>query len=299
MYHLTSTIIALIVFITFLWAQRDVLYKSALSTKALVLITITFASLDFINSYIYTSGSYEFNYWFIKTVNLFAYSAAWIVAIAVVNCLHLKKWLLIGGLLLTTPVIPLLFVHGTIHNGVTDISTGYTRVPGPYYWMWQVGSALPQVGLLITLIYQRFKTSEKEKHRQLNILLSGFGVATTVALSLLVLMQLGVKVNGIFILSPFLMLVPAAVLIVESGDSNVRRLLGYVPWTEESRQIRQTLDAIHGDDIQSLPEAMQRIELQIIQGALDEKQGNKTAAAEHLKISRSTINRKVKQSKIP
>ena len=208
-----------------------------------------------------------------------------------------QPWLyysLVGGLSL------LLFGSDLLIAGVQSIDYSITRIPGEYYWVIQVyivgGLLVPLTLLSVGAIRQ----NQRFQRRRCLVVLLGFFPTILSAIGVAVLMQLGYKINASVLISCtitfFLM-----VLIITENKTAQFNLLRWVPFTQERRQFKASyslvLDALsqtHYEQPIQLKERLQQLEDQIIELAVLSTGGNQARAAEQLGISKSTLNRKLK-----
>lgn len=200
--------------------------------------------------------------------------------------------LIIGAFLVGASM---LLVPGLALNGVESIGYSITRVAGPGYWVVQVlivASLLIGTGLLIKTGFNRRDITSKRKATA--FLVGGFPTIFAI-LFIVLLMQLGYKVNATVVVSFAINILLLTAIFMEY-EYGVFRFLSYVPATDESKITQRALKAMLGSTNGNMVEAVNTFEQLLIEEALRQSNGNKTQAAERLGISRTTLRRKLPAS---
>ncbi len=206
------------------------------------------------------------------------------------------------NLLLATLVIGLIFGRGII-AGVEPMS-GYTltRVPGAQYWIFPaylIGGLLIALGLLIRGMARA--DSNMARQKCLVVLLSAATPMLT-AVSVVVLMALGLKVNGAIWMSLALSIM-LGLLVFAEEKTRLFRLLTIMPCTRENRLHKQLLSRItdcvsisDNPDQQSinLKGMMKELEKSVVEHVLGYYDGNQKKAASALGVSEATLSRRAR-----
>ncbi|OMH30315.1 helix-turn-helix domain-containing protein [Motiliproteus sp. MSK22-1] len=193
-----------------------------------------------------------------------------------------------------------LFGSDALIAGAQSIGYSITRVPGEYYWIVQ---AYVITGLLLSLTLLTIGTIKQSQHflrRRCLVVLLGFLPTILAFISVVVLMQLGYKVNATVLVSLTITFFLVVLILTESKSAQFN-LLRWVPFTQERIQFKNSyaliLEALghtHYQEPIKLKEKLQQIEEQIIKLAVQSTDGNQARAAAQLGISKSTLNRKLK-----
>jgi len=191
----------------------------------------------------------------------------------------------------------LIFFSNTLIEGAFRYEYTISRVPGHYYWTFQifVFSCIISATLLIirSII---LANNPLDKKRNTVILISFCPIILSVVIILL-LMQIGIQINlSIFI--PVSTLIFVIVYLFTENKNNLFRFLVNIPFSSErapyreiNEQVIEYLSKTQTDEKLSLKEMMTEIERTFINNALEIKDGNHSLAAELLSISLSTIYR--------
>ncbi len=189
-------------------------------------------------------------------------------------------------------------IEGAIRNNYT-----ISRIPGQYYWAF----LLFVIGCIIsaTLLITRsilFARNPLDKKRNTVILISFCPIILSVII-ILVLMQIGIKIN-LSIFLPISTLIFVIVYLFTENRSDLFRFLVNIPFSSEraaykeiSERVIEYISKAQTDEKLSLKEMMAEIERTFINNALEIKDGNHNLAAELLSISLSTIYRNKEKNK--
>ncbi len=186
-----------------------------------------------------------------------------------------------------------LIIPGAAITGFKNIGYSITRIPGPYYFIVQLGILLPLLGSIIASVYYSFNAktySEKRKSQILFIACSPFLVSIII---IMVLMQTGVKINAAVILS-LMINITLLILIYTEHKENQYKFMSIIPRTREHEFIKK-LSHIVTDPTIGLKRGRELIEKEMIYEALISTEGNKIKAAKLLGISRQTLHRRLDQ----
>ena len=168
---------------------------------------------------------------------IFIFIFSFVLAIAVVK-----------GKLLWGSILPAIFLSAFLFGwfvftddfvvGAKLLPQSYTRVPGDYYWVFQL---LTLIVLLVNIMVPCWlyysSTIEIERVRSANILLGVSLISLTLG-GVVLLMKLGVPINAAGVLS--LALSIYLLILAECfRDNATRDLRVYIPWTRKARLMRR------------------------------------------------------------
>lgn len=184
-------------------------------------------------------------------------------------------------------VVPGLFITGVESVGYTS-----TAIKGPLYWVFQLVFPLSLILSVVVLAFaQRFNPHELIQRKAKALLLSIIPIVV-VAISIVCLMQMGVKITGsVFASLSIIMFV--MIFMVTEDEHQLFRFLTYIPATSEYKLVNNLRSAIFTASKARLQEAVQQFEMAVISEAVVKHGGNKTLAASSLGISRTTLRRKM------
>lgn len=199
-------------------------------------------------------------------------------------------------------IVGMIFSRGII-AGVEPMS-GYTltRVPGPYYWVFQVyllGGLL--AGMALLYAGRKLAASNIDRQKCLVVLISSF-TPVLMACGVVALMATGLNINGVIFMSLSLSLMLGLMVYAEE-KTRLFRLLTFMPFTRERALHKELLQRITGcvaisDDPQSgslnLKQMMKELEGSVVEHVLDYYGGNQKKAAGALGVSEATISRRAR-----
>lgn len=175
--------------------------------------------------------------------------------------------------------------------GVTNIGYSITRIPGPYYLVIQIGYCIPLIGTSMVLVNSLLNAKDHKKRVHAKTYLTAFLPFITVCLLVLLLMQLGFRINGSGLLSVTLCL-SLWILLFTRSEKNQNLVLSFIPATRESKRIQALANKI-ADPKRGLKQTLKEMEAKIIEETLAKTDGNITHASKILGIGRSTLSEKI------
>ena len=185
-----------------------------------------------------------------------------------------------------------LAIPGFILDGVRSVGYTSTRIPGSYYWLFQIlflGSLVSSSFFLLKAILKPVTVLSQRKAKALLIATAPIIVA---GLAVVSLMQMGIEITG-SIIGSFVTLIFLCVIIVSENEHKLFTFLTYIPSTAEYKMAAKVRAMLSGVYVGNLNTAISEFEQLIINDALSKSHGNKSDAAEKLGISRSTLRRKM------
>lgn len=203
-------------------------------------------------------------------------------------------------LLFGITILPLL-IPGAALAGVESIGYSITRIAGPYYFVVQLGIILPLASTLGVLGYYAYLGSDKIKSKARALLLSCSPIFITI-FGVMVLMQLGYKINGSVVLSSMITVTMALLLFHERKGHHFRfinpaaiyKISALIPLSSDQRFIRRIVSLVTHPSI-GLEKGREIIEQEMVREAMAMAKGNKGQAATMLKISRQTLVRRLEK----
>ncbi len=233
----------------------------------------------------------------IKFYTLFALSTSFLMlsySLDLYKKLSLTVSLFLGALFCTCSII--LFVPKLTILDVQSIGYSLTRIPGPFYFILQIALALSLLGTIgvnITSIIRPI--SEQAKRRSLIFLISISPVIFT-GLTVILLMAMGAKINGIIFVS-LAVIVTLWVLIyltlMTERKENLYHFMALLPASREQRFILQMSEFLDRPDM-GVKEAMATLEQELYYQVLLKTGNNKSKAANIIGVSRQTLLRRYK-----
>lgn len=191
-----------------------------------------------------------------------------------------------------TTTTMLLFSRLIIADAV-PVHYSLTRVPGPYYWVFQVSALMAVLYTIVTLVTACRSQDIFIRAKATNLLLA-FLPVFTFAVCIVVLMQMGYKINAVGIL-PLCMVIYVAALLQHLEDNSIPDYTLLIPWSKKARLVRRLTRHIRQVHREGLKEdTKNEYQHLLTQYALEIHDGNQTKAARWLKVSQSWVSRRQK-----
>lgn len=220
--------------------------------------------------------------------------------LSVVGCL--PNWATVSIFTASGIGVLVIVVPGAGIEGMRDIGYSYSRIPGPFYWVFQLLILSFDFVAVVALIFGSWFSNSILVRRKSKALFLSLSPIIIVSVCVLVLMQMGFQVNALLLVSFAIILLLIGVIITETevvktgGNTNpgpLFRFLTLLPGTEEHKLLKTARDTMCWGDNSSLDIAAKSYERMVISEAMKISKGNKAAAAKALGISRTTLNRKL------
>ncbi len=210
--------------------------------------------------------------------------------------LPIKIILLISFLIVTV----VLLIPNAALAGVESIGYSITRVAGPYYFVIQLGLLLPLLCSLVLLFYFSARGESVVIQQKAKILLFACSPVFASTLLVIVLMQLGYRINASVVLSLMITVTMFVLLLSERKEYRFQfmdraylyRMARLIPRSTDSRFIAAMVNLVTHPNI-GLEKGRELIEQEMVREALVLSNGHKGKAAEMLGISRQTLIRKI------
>lgn len=178
-------------------------------------------------------------------------------------------------------------------SGAESIGYSITRVPGPYYYVLVVGMISPITLSIAFLLFLALKTKIYDEKRRAWVLLLSYVPIFSVVLVVIPLMALGVKINA-SIVSSLTICISLWILIYTESKERLYKFMTFLPWTRERAFVDKMRRFLVNPEL-GISTAIDSLEREMIQEALDLANGNKTHAAKIVGMSRQTFDRRVKK----
>ena len=218
----------------------------------------------------------------------------------------IKNSLVIKAISFTCAFLVFLVLNtNLLISGFEFISYSYTRQAGQFYWLVQI-YLISTIILSLVLLIKGTKNKINTNARRSMVLLISITPFLVIALSTLVLMQIGVKFNA-SIIFPIMITYFLLALLQTEREESLFALLMKLPFSKEresfnqiSTEIKQflidtELSITSGNSNLSLKVLTASIENMIVEHAVSLNQGSQVKAASLLGISSSSICRKKKR----
>lgn len=289
---LTLTSVAIKVWVSRrLWQCRN----SPVAALALVVLTVSYAQsvLELYGFYRVASPEGVDMTVLLRLYHLFvaAYLGLLVILAAsvIAGRLYLRTTIAIAVLIL--PMAIWFVASDDIVAGAVLLQQAYTRVPGDYYWVFQL---IVMTTLLLCIavpaVCYRFAKKELQRIKSANLLI-GVSVLAVVAVVLLALMQMGVPITAAGIL-PMTLAIYLLIVAECLRDEFVRDLRAEVPGTQKWREVRaltRHLRVVRGEPLDAKSMSKQ-FEEKMISTAEQVYESRKEAAAS-LNISEAKLSR--------
>lgn len=208
------------------------------------------------------------------------------------------------GLKLALAVLILATIFSrSVIAGVEPMNYSLTRLAGENYWLFQIyalSGLVFAVGLLVRGL--RKITSNIGRQRCLVVLLSA-SAPILMTMAVIVLMALGININGAIFMSLALTFMLAMMVYAEE-KTRLFRLLTFVPYSRERRfhkkllqQITQCISISDDPNQQQslqLKEMMKEFEGSVVEHVLTYYDGNQKKTASALGVSEATVSRRAR-----
>ena len=281
----------------FLQARRQLISNASLTTLLVALLVLN--GVEF-SSYFLTAAEKLSSVWMMRLYYFSAVvAAAALLDLCLLSAVRQAKAYRIGALCLAYVVCIAAAAPGVVVAGIEPIGEFTRRLAGPsiYYWSAYIATAL-SVGLVL-LVYGLKSAPNAESKRRCKALLVGLTPLGLSTIVLVILMQLGIRINGSLIISVMSTLLVMVIIYCDSRYG-LFKFMSRVPYTEEYKR-RRRINSIVSDLQQVVMTSGQEaryksllkdIEKEAIDLAVIAHDGNKSRTAKALGISGMTLSRK-------
>ena len=188
--------------------------------------------------------------------------------------------------------LPLL-IPGAALAGAESIGYSVTRIPGPYYFVVQLGILGPIAATIIVAGFYANHKDDATKRKSQILLISCSPIFLTVFI-IMGLMQFGYKINASVILSLMINLTLLILIYTERKERQFK-FMAFIPNSRENAFV-SNLTKLVSDPSIGLDKGRMLIEQEMIREALILTDGNKVKAAEMLGVSRQTLTRRLNEA---
>lgn len=204
---------------------------------------------------------------------------------------NVLKYLIIVTFLITATVfaVPHMAIDGVESVGYTS-----TRIPGPFYWVFQCQILGCVLGTISVLVYHLKANKNLTTRRKAKAMLIALSPILFVVVGVVVLMALGFRVTG-SIVGSFAILTFLLTFLIIEHEYKLFRFLSFVPLTTEFKFVNGLREILSKSGVNSLQDSVAQFEHLLILNTIDQCDGNKTNAANTLGISRTTLRRKIQE----
>lgn len=303
--YASFSILCLFLKVVIVWLYRAYIAFYSTWAKALLLSLFSMNLLEFVGYYYPMDGKNALlllSLYYISVIS----AGGTILGLSLLITERLSRAWLMTVLLTLAITETASLVPGVVLNGVSSVGYSLTRVPGPYYWLFQVAMLFFLCGGALVLVQGALTNRSAAIRRKAKALLIALAPLLITSVAVIVLMQLGFKitnsvVGSLAILVFLLILLATENAIIadpEGSDGKLFRFLSYLPATEEFKLATRVRQALWINRLDGLHSTVTEFERMIISEALALGGGNKSSTAELLGISRASLRRKLNTSGI-
>lgn len=177
-------------------------------------------------------------------------------------------------------------------SGVKNIGYTVTRVAGPYYWVQQFVILTGITVSALLLVNTAFHADNWSDRRKARAILIGSAPVLLGAVIVIGLMQLGISINATLV-ATVTVNIALIIIIYSEYETILFKFLSFVPMTPEFHFAKLTVRAASKLNSSGLQGAAEEFEDALINETLKKYQGNKSASAKALGVSRTTLRRKL------
>ena len=212
---------------------------------------------------------------------------------------------------ITTQIVTI--VPGLGIDGIKHIGYSGTRIPGKYYFIIQIGLILPALAVLIVSVVN-IVCGDADRRQVGYLHLFSFLPIIAALLFIILLMALDVRINASAIISLSVCLPVWFLLYSHSSTHRSEFITKWVRWSPESKHTRKQalLDQITKQEligritnsfsskngVGSLEGLLDSVESSLILEALDACEGNRSKAADMLKMERNKMLRRMRKHEL-
>lgn len=295
LYALPS-ITALILKLCIFWFGRNQMKSTSHWLVAFFICLFGINSMELLSFYF--SSNPETGFFGLIFYYIFVLAALFsLLTLSLQNIHKLNRWTkTVLACLFIISITPLV-IPNTGLAGAKSIGYSVTRIPGPYYFVVQLGILLPLIGSIGVLLYGAWFSADDAKRKSRLLLLSCLPIFLG-AITVLLLMQLGYAINAAVIMSMMITITMLIILLNERKHPvfqiidrrHIYQFTRLIPRSTDHHFVKQMVKLVTNPGI-GLTKGKELIEQEMIREALATSNGNKTKAANLLGISRQTLVR--------
>ncbi|MDH3638938.1 MAG: hypothetical protein OES09_10830, partial [Gammaproteobacteria bacterium] len=175
-----------------------------------------------------------------------------------------SRWLYRGHYLYGTVLLLMLLTGDELIVGFEAMGHTATRIPGSYYFLFQIFAVATSFGLIGLFYFGSFRQATAQRRAQNALLLAGITPALCVVVGIVALLHFGIKSVNAAIILPFAGTVFVVVCTYAIYQYRIFDIHVFIPWSK----VRQRRTAFHDRirsliaeiaDLPSVQEALQRI----------------------------------------
>lgn len=183
-------------------------------------------------------------------------------------------------------------IPGAAISGIENIGYSITRVPGPYYWVIQIGLVVPILLCTLVLLHTAVRSRHHKQSALANIYLAAYFPVALTAVGVVLLMALGVKINASGFMS-LAVCISLWILLYTTTRRNQFLFMAYLPHTREHRFIQRISNHMMSLTTGNMDQAVHALEARIIEEALTMTDGDKNQAAQILGLEERVLEEKL------
>lgn len=175
-------------------------------------------------------------------------------------------------------------------TGAAPLSYVMTSLRGEFYWVFQVAS-VAIVLYLVSLLYFGYKKSD-DHHIQIRCLYTGLALLPQIiaVLTVIILMNLGLKINAVVIL-PIATTLFILIMAISESKHQITDIRRFVPFSEERRTSNQIMEIFsrYAQDKVNYRDSVSEIEKLLVEHKYEKNDFNATYAAKKMGMPRSSL----------
>lgn len=218
-------------------------------------------------------------------------SCSSLLLIALHNTGKAKKFTVGITIFLSTLFIVTTLIPNAAISDVKSIGYSITRVAGPFYVIIQAGILVPLIATILLSLHSCFFSRDYFQRRKSQILLIACSPTFIAVFVVMLLMQMGFKINASVIVS-ITINITLLILIYTECTERQYRFMTIIPKTKENHFVKN-LSLLITDPTIGLEKGRLLIEKEMIKETLLLTKGNKITAAKILGVSRQTLHRRI------
>ncbi len=215
---------------------------------------------------------------------------------------HTPRIKLTLNIVLAGLICGMFFTRGIIAGVEPMNSFTLTRIPGDFYWLFQIYLLVGLTTAVALLVRGILHADSNFARQKCMVVLIAAATPVLMASSVVALMSIGVQINGAIFMSLALSLMLGLMVFAEE-KTRLFRLLTIMPYTRERQLHKQLLQKITdcvsisddpGEQATNLKQVMKDLEKSVVEHVLGFYDGNQKKAANALGVSEATLSRRAR-----